>query len=131
MSKKKKKTPSQGSINTNVLKMFMMGAANPAASNKTFHNTADVVDLHLSQSDVKGYKIDATGALMLQLEQVERSIDAAVAARKMELRVVHGFGKGTLKEEIHKMLRKHPLVKSFENDYLPSYGWGSTLIKFY
>ena len=128
---KKKKLPPSGALNTNVLKMFMMGAANPAGSNKIFSHSADVVDLHIEQSAVKYKKIDATEALILQLEQVEKSIDAAIASGKMEIRVIHGLGKGKLKEEIHKMLRKHPHVCSFENDYTPSYGWGSTLIKFY
>lgn len=128
---KKKKQPSSNNLNASVLKMFMMGAANPSASNKTLSLSADVVDLHLEQRSIRQNKIDATEALFIQLEQVEKSIDAAIAAGKMELRVIHGLGKGKLKEEIHKILKKHPHVCSFENDYTPRYGWGSTLIKFY
>jgi hypothetical protein len=128
---KKKKQSSPNHLNVNVLKMFMMGAANPAASSKTLAFSADVVDLHLNPTTMKQHKIDATEALFIQLEQVEKSIDAAIAAGKMELRIIHGLGKGKLKEEIHKLLKKHPQVCSFENDYSPKYGWGSTLIKFY
>lgn len=134
MGKKKKKreyTRSNESFDPNVLKMYMMGAANPSNGSKNFFGIADVVDLHLEQSAVKENRIDATEALMLQLEQVEKSIDSAIASGKFELRVIHGLGKGKLRDEIHKMLRKHPQVVSFENDYSPTYGWGSTLIKFY
>jgi len=129
--KKKKKTNQQSDIDANVLRMYLMGAANPVNSNKVFSQAADVVDLHLEKEATSKHKIDATEALFLQLEQVERSIDAAVASRKMEIRVIHGIGKGKLKAEIHKMLAKHPQVVSFENDHHIRYGWGSTLIKLF
>jgi hypothetical protein len=129
--KKKKKNNQQNSVDANVLRMYLMGAANPAHSNKQFSQAADVVDLHLEKEVISKQNIDATNALFLQLEQVERSIDAAVASHKMELRVIHGIGTGKLKSEIHKMLAKHPQVVSFENDHHIRYGWGSTLIKLF
>ncbi|MCS6819870.1 MAG: Smr/MutS family protein [Chitinophagales bacterium] len=109
----------------------MMGAANPLQSDKFSRNIPDTVDLHFEVTCKSKDTPDATEILLLQLQEVEKCIDAAVAAGKTELRIVHGIGKGKLKEEIHKMLKKHPLVCSFENDYSPRYGWGSTIIRFF
>jgi DNA mismatch repair protein MutS2 len=73
-------------------------------------------------------KIPAHDALFYQLEQFEAALDRAIAAGKMEFRVVHGHGKGKLKQEIYKLLDKHPQVRSYENTYHSKYGYGSTLI---
>jgi len=129
---KKKKTHRKdeiGGVNTDVLKMYLMGAANPAHSNKVFNQVADVVDLHLDEPTANHHNIDPTEALFLQLQHAEKCLDAAIAARKTEFRIVHGIGSGKLKTEIHKMLSKHPHVVSFENAYHSRYGWGSTLVK--
>ncbi len=129
----KKKKPKQrdnlSGVNAELLKLYLMGAANPAHSNKLVSGAADVVDLHLDKTVTSKYSIDSTEALFLQMQQVEKSLDAAIAAGKFELRIVHGIGKGKLKSEIHKMLAKHADVVSFENDYHPRFGWGSTLVK--
>ena len=61
---------------------------------------------------------------------IEKAIDNALAQGKWEMRIIHGNGKGKLKSEVHKLLSKHPCVKSFENKYSPSYGWGSTVVYF-
>ena len=58
-------------------------------------------------------------------------MDKAIADRKLEFRVVHGLGKGKLKEEIYKILEKHEQVKSYKNEYHSRYGYGSTIIYFY
>ncbi|MBL7728959.1 MAG: Smr/MutS family protein, partial [Dinghuibacter sp.] len=44
--------------------------------------------------------------------------------------VVHGMGSGRLKEEIHEILKYRKEVKSFVNQYHPSFGYGSTEILF-
>ncbi|HWB63725.1 MAG TPA: Smr/MutS family protein, partial [Chitinophagales bacterium] len=60
--------------------------------------------------------------------EFEKALDKAIASGRLEFRVIHGYGKGKLKEEIHKILKKHPHVRSFENSYHSRYGYGSTLI---
>lgn len=125
----KKKNTSKGGLNTNVLRMYLMGASNPSNSNKVFSVSSDIIDLHLEKAAVSEKNISPAEALFIQLEQLEKSIDTAIVANKHELRVIHGIGKGKLKEAIHKALAKHPHVSDYENDYHPRYGWGSTLIR--
>jgi DNA-nicking Smr family endonuclease len=123
--KKKKDEPTD--FDPEVLRMYLMGAANPGKGTK-INYTEDVIDLHLDQNQVGKGKIPAHDALFHQLEQFEGALDRAIAAGKLEFRVVHGNGKGKLKQEIYKLLNKHPHVRSYESSYHSKYGYGSTLI---
>jgi DNA-nicking Smr family endonuclease len=128
---KKKKHSSKNQLAGNHPKKHSMRTSPSSTGKISLLPCPDEVDLHLDSDFIRLHRIDAAQALLLQLEEAEKSIDAAVAAGKLELRLIHGIGKGKLKEEVHKLLKKHPLVCSFENDYSPKYGWGSTLVKFY
>ncbi len=44
--------------------------------------------------------------------------------------VIHGVGKGRLKDEIHEILKTKKEVKSFINQYDPRFGYGATEIIF-
>lgn len=135
MKKKKKAEEENESQNEDLgfdpelLRMYMTGATNPGFSRK-FENTPEVVDLHLEKVAGAFSKIAPEDALFVQLEAFEKAMDQAIAAGKLEMRVVHGLGKGKLRQEIHKILAKHPMVDSFKNDYHSSYGFGSTIIIF-
>ncbi len=133
---KKKKLPTNENkgveFDPEVLRMYMMGATNPGFSNKNrIDHAEDVIDLHLEQQHVGSGKIAPHDALFHQMEEFEKALDKAIAAGKFEFRVVHGFGKGKLKEEIFKLLDKHPQVKTYSNEYHSRYGYGSTIIYFY
>ncbi len=121
----KNETPLE--IDTELLRSYMMGAANPKYSNKV-NELTEAIDLHLEEKQVGKGKIAPEDALFHQLEKFEEALDRAIASGQLELRVVHGFGKGKLKAEIEKRLRQHKHVRSFTNDYHMRYGYGSTLI---
>jgi hypothetical protein len=129
MSKKKKEKKVNTDFDPDLLRDYMMGATNPGFSNK-FEMREEVVDLHLEKTNM-GSKIPPQDALFHQLDEFEKALDKAVAAGRLELRIVHGLGKGKLKEEIFKLLDKHPHVKTYSNEYSTRYGYGSTLISFY
>ncbi len=132
MKKKKNKnlSPDSGNFDLELLRMYMMGATNPQFSNK-IENAADEIDLHLEQTQLTKGKIPSHDALFHQLDEFEKALDKAIAAGKFEFRVVHGLGKGKLKEEVFKLLDKHPQVKSYSNEYHSRYGYGSTIIYFF
>lgn len=132
MKKKKKKTDSEEKetpFDPELLRMYMTGATNPSFSNK-FHSADEVVDLHLENISPKGQSVPPHEALFVQMEAFEKALDSAIAAGRLEMRVVHGLGKGKLKQEIHKFLDRHPHVSRYENDYHSRYGFGSTVIYF-
>lgn len=131
--KKNKKKPEYPQTNTEVnfdpevLRMYMMGATNPGFSNK-IESQSDVIDLHLENVSAGKGNIAPYDALFVQLDKFEEALDRAIASGKFEFRVVHGLGKGKLKEEIYKVLDKHPQVRGYDNGYHSKYGYGSTLI---
>jgi|JI9StandDraft_1071089.scaffolds.fasta_scaffold266373_2 hypothetical protein len=127
--KKKHRYKMRKKIDPNLLRSYMMGAANPSGGMK-YGGTYQEIDLHLNESGFKEGKKDEKYALEYQLELFEKELDTAIAQGKWELRIIHGIGKGKLKQELHKILAANPNVKSFENSYHSKYGMGSTLVYF-
>ncbi len=89
-----------------------------------------VVDLHIekltdSWSNLSNYEI-----LSLQLKEFEKYYDLALAHLQPSLIVIHGVGTGKLREEIHELIKYRKEVKSFVNQYHPSFGYGATEILF-
>ena len=118
-------------IDSGLLRSYMMGAANPVKGTKTNSSMfGEEIDLHVDSTRFKGGKMDNKYAIEFQLEALDAALDNAVMKGKVEIRVIHGLGKGKLKEEVHKILSRHPQVKSFENTYHSRYGMGSTLVYF-
>lgn len=113
-----------------LLRQYMMGAANPGNQPKN-QKGFEAVDLHLYDVNLKDGKINDKYAIEFQLEGAEKAIDDALLAGKTELRLIHGIGKGKLKDALHKMLKKHPHVASFDDSYHHKYGNGSTLVYFF
>lgn len=88
------------------------------------------VDLHIEKltNDYKG--LSPSDMLAIQLGEFQRQLDKAIAYHQSSLIVIHGIGKGTLRNEVHEILRHTPEVKSFVNQYDPRYGYGATEIFF-
>jgi hypothetical protein len=89
-----------------------------------------VIDLHIEKltddwSQMSNYEI-----MSLQLKTFEKYYHLAIAHRQPSLIVVHGVGEGVLRNEIHDLLRLKKEVKSFVNQFHPSFGYGATEIFF-
>jgi hypothetical protein len=89
-----------------------------------------VVDLHIEKlsDDWKG--LSNTEIMGIQLKEFEKWYDLAVAHHQSYLVIIHGVGTGRLRDEIQDILRLKKEVKSFVNQYHPSYGYGATEIYF-
>src|SRR5580658_6672988 len=99
MKKKKSTDGKNPEIDAELLRMYMMGAANPANSDKYSRLPQDdVVDLHISDKQSGKGKIADNEILFHQLEQLGKALDTAIATGKFEIRVIHGIGKGKLKQ---------------------------------
>ena len=51
-----------------------------------------------------------------------------LARRIFSVRIVHGKGTGVLRETVHALLRRSPLVQSFRLGDETSGSWGATLV---
>ena len=89
-----------------------------------------VVDLHIEKL-ADNWKGMSNGEILgIQLKEFENWYDLAVANQQPQLIIIHGIGSGKLRDEIHELLRGRREVKSFVNQYHPSFGYGATEIYF-
>ena len=89
-----------------------------------------VVDLHIEKLTDDWEHLSNAEILDIQLREFEKWYDLAMAHHQASLIVIHGVGSGRLRDEIHDALRLKRGVKSFVNQYHPSYGFGATEIYF-
>jgi hypothetical protein len=89
-----------------------------------------MIDLHIEKLVDDHSRMSGAEKLELQLKTFEKYYDLAVAAKLPAFIVVHGIGSGKLRDEVHELLRLKSDVKSFVNQYHPSYGYGATEIYF-
>ncbi len=88
------------------------------------------IDLHTENLDINTKDLDAKQILSIQLTTFEEYIENALIANLDYVYVIHGIGKGKLREMIHQKLKEIPEVSSFINEYHPKYGWGATQVFF-
>jgi hypothetical protein len=86
------------------------------------------VDLHIEKLTPEWRGLSNFEMLTLQLNTFEKYLDLAIAHHQHNLIVIHGVGKGKLKDEIHEILKARREIKSFINQYDPRYGYGATEI---
>ncbi len=89
-----------------------------------------VVDLHIEKLTNSWKHLSNFEILTIQLKEFEKFYDLAVSHYQPSLTVIHGVGVGKLRDEIHDILKLKKEVKSFVNQYHPSYGYGATEIYF-
>jgi hypothetical protein len=89
-----------------------------------------VIDLHIEKLTDNWQKMGNAEKLDLQLKEFEKYYDLSLQHHQSMLIVVHGVGTGKLRDEIHAILRSRKEVKSFVNQFHPSFGYGATEIYF-
>lgn len=89
-----------------------------------------VIDLHIEKLTDDWKHMSNYEILSLQLKTFEKYYHLSVIHHQPSLIVIHGVGEGVLRNEIHDILRLKKEVKSFVNQFHPSYGYGATEIFF-
>ncbi|HWJ29413.1 MAG TPA: Smr/MutS family protein [Flavisolibacter sp.] len=89
-----------------------------------------VVDLHIEKLTDEWQHMSNAEILDIQLKEFDKWYELALAHHQPHLIVIHGVGSGRLRDEIHDILRLKREVKSFINQYHPSFGYGATEIYF-
>ena len=60
---------------------------------------------------------------------VEEYLGQCLAAGILEVRLIHGKGKGVQRNLIRSLLKKHPAVASFHDAPAEAGSWGATVVK--
>jgi hypothetical protein len=89
-----------------------------------------LVDLHIEKITDDWKNLNNFEILTIQLKEFEKWYDLAVAHRSPNFIIIHGIGKGRLKEEIHDILKTKKEVKNIIHQYDPRFGYGATEIVF-
>ena len=114
-----------GSLATKGIKMY-----DAKEARKHLPPARTVVDLHIEKLSDDWKNLSNAEILHIQLHEFEKWYDLAVAHHQPHLIIIHGVGSGRLRDEIHDLLRLKREVKSFVNQYHPSFGYGATEIYF-
>lgn len=88
------------------------------------------IDLHLENLTDSPSKLNNRDKLHLQLDHASEFIQRAIKYGSSKVYLIHGIGKGKLKEHLHDLLHKHPHVKFYKNEYHHKYGYGATEVVF-
>lgn len=98
---------------------------------KEFAEFIPEIDLHIEHLISRSTKgMSSSQIIRIQLDHFERYLEKAIRLGVAYVFIIHGLGKGRLKNEIAARLIRHPDVKSFKNEYHPKYGWGATEVRF-
>ncbi|MDB4769002.1 DUF2027 domain-containing protein [Saprospiraceae bacterium] len=88
------------------------------------------IDLHIENLVNDDKRRTNADILRIQLTHFNHFLEKAIRLGVRSTFVIHGLGKGKLKNEIATRLINHPEVKTFKNEYHPKYGFGATEIIF-
>jgi hypothetical protein len=88
------------------------------------------LDLHIEKlrSNTKG--LQNADIVKIQMDTLEHYLQLAIAHRQDKMIVIHGLGKGRLRDEVHAMLKTMPEVARFKNEWSGKYGFGATEVTF-
>ncbi|MDE1191446.1 MAG: Smr/MutS family protein [Arachidicoccus sp.] len=89
-----------------------------------------VVDLHIEKISDNFQGLSNFEIVQIQLKEFEKWYNVAVENMQPNLIVIHGVGKGVLRDEIHNILKTKKEVKHFVNQYNARFGFGATEIFF-
>ncbi len=98
---------------------------------KDYANFETELDLHIEKLTIEGKRMNNGEKLRLQMLHFENYIQEAIKVGVERVYVIHGIGKGKLKDAIAQKLEEIPEVSTYKNEYHPKYGVGATEVNFY
>ena len=84
------------------------------------------MDLHIEKLAPDTQSLNSHEKLQYQIFKAKEYLEEAVMLGIEKVYLLHGVGKGRLKDEIASMLKSHSDVSHFKNEYHGQYGFGAT-----
>ncbi len=88
------------------------------------------LDLHIEELTKDHASLTNAQIITRQLDTLERYLHIAIVHRQDRMIIIHGLGKGKLKDEVHNMLKRTPEVSRYKNEWSGRYGFGATEVTF-
>jgi len=84
------------------------------------------LDLHIEKLVENASELSPKEILQEQMSHFERYLDQAIRLGVDRVFIIHGLGKGKLRQSIQARLRRRSDIREFRNEYHPRYGYGAT-----
>lgn len=91
---------------------------------------AQEIDLHIEKLRDDHLFLDQSEMINIQLAYFQQMLDAAIVNQMPKIVFIHGVGNGTLRHHIHKVISKHPQVRTFMDAQKEKFGFGATEVVF-
>ncbi|MCB0699098.1 MAG: Smr/MutS family protein [Chitinophagales bacterium] len=101
----------------------------PINNQATLHAKYEL-DLHIEHLVDSTRGMTNADIVQVQLSTLQTYLRLAINAHQEYMVVIHGLGKGKLRDEVHKILDETPEVADYKNEWHGKYGFGATEIKF-
>ena len=88
------------------------------------------LDLHIEALLDNKKGLSNSEIIKIQLDTLQRYLNLAIVHRQTSMIVIHGLGKGKLRDEVHTILKQTPEVGRYKNEWCGRYGFGATEIYF-
>lgn len=98
----------------------------PAAEKLDIENPGKEVDLHIEKLRDDHQFLSSNEIFEIQMAHFRKSLDAAIVHKLPSIIFIHGTGNGMLRNEMHKIISKHPQVKTFMDAFKEKFGYGAT-----
>lgn len=102
----------------------------PTEEKKQVGKPTKEIDLHIEKLRDDFHFLSKQEMLNIQLAKFHESLDAAIVHQFEKIIFIHGIGNGTLQHQIHKIISKHPQVKTFMDAQKEKFGYGATEVIF-
>lgn len=88
------------------------------------------VDLHIENLVPTTKGMSNADMLLTQIAALNEHLRIVINNKQERTIIIHGLGKGVLRDEVHKVLRQIPEVSKFSNEWQGQYGFGATEVWF-
>ncbi len=105
-------------------KMLEGDATEPS---RGFNRSAPEIDLHTEALQLDTAGMSGSQILDRQLTAFKNYLEQAIADGLDQVLIIHGAGQGTLRQEIHRQLSKHPNVAYYKDARKEKFGYGATV----
>ncbi len=105
-------------------------SAIPLTNKRTIESARYEIDLHIESLLENKKGLSNAEIIKIQLDTLHHYLQLAIVHRQEHMVVIHGLGKGRLREEVHAVLKKMNEVSRFKNEWSGKYGFGATEIWF-
>jgi len=93
---------------------------------KDFAEFNNELDLHIEKLTDTSKGMRNADMLHLQMRRFQDYMDQAIRLGVPRVFIIHGVGKGRLKNDIHRWLEDNPYVTGFKNEFHHNFGYGAT-----